>query len=80
MEYIQERALKYVLRDSDCNTLLHKAHIDSFRLNSLKKMVIEIFKIVNNCAPSYLATIFEICQSPYNMREKSRLFQPKVSS
>ena len=43
-------------------------------------MVIEIFKIVNDFAPSYLSTIFEMSQSPYDMRHKSRLVQPKVNS
>ena len=82
VEHIQERALRFVLRDSssEYNTLLYKANVDSFRLNSLKKMVIEIFKIVNEFAPSYLSTIFEMSQSPYDMRDKSRLVQPKVNS
>ena len=43
-------------------------------------MVIEIFKIVNEFAPSYLSTIFEMSRSPYDMRDKSRLVQPKVNS
>ena len=74
VEHIQERALRFGLRDSssDYNTLLHKAGVDSFRLNSLK-MVIVIFKIVNDFAPGYLSTIFELSQSPYDMRDKNRL-------
>ena len=53
VEHIQERALRFVLRDSssEYNTLLYKANVDSFRLHSLKKMVIEIFKIVKEFAP-----------------------------
>ena len=52
----------------------------TFLLNSLKKMVIEIFKIVNEFALSYLSNIFEMSQSPYDMRDKSRLVQPKVNT
>ena len=43
-------------------------------------MVIEMFKIVNEFALSYLSTIFEMSQSPCDMRDKSRLVQPKVNS
>ena len=32
------------------------------------------------CGVSYLSTIFEMSQSPYDMRDKSRLVQPKVNS
>ena len=46
----------------------------------MKKMVIKIFKILNEFAPSYLLTIFEMSQSQYDMRDKSRLVQPKVNS
>ena len=82
VEHIQERALRCVVRgsSSEYNTLLYKANVDYYRFNSLKEMVIEIFKIVNDFTPSYLSTTFEMSQSPYDMRDKSRLVQPKVNS
>ena len=43
-------------------------------------MVIEIFKIVNDLAPSYWSTVFEMSQSQYDMCDKSRHVQPKVNS
>ena len=44
MQRIQERALRFVLKDSvsDYDTLLTKCGIDSFRISSLKSMAVEI--------------------------------------
>ena len=46
MQKIQERALRFVFKDSvsDYDTLLTKCGIDSFRLSSLKSMAVEIYK------------------------------------
>ena len=54
VEHIQKHALRFVRRDSssEYNTLLYKANVDIFRLNSLKKMVIEISKFINEFTPS----------------------------
>ena len=57
MQKIQERALRFVLKDStsDYNILLSKCGVDSFRISSLKAMSVEIYKILNHKSPGYLS-------------------------
>ena len=56
MQKIQERALRFVLKDSvsDYESLLSKSGVDSFRISSMKNMAVEINKILNNMGLSYL--------------------------
>ena len=58
MQKIQERALRFVLKDSTTyySTLLSKCGVDSFRISSLKAMTVEIYKILNDKSPEYLNT------------------------
>ena len=53
MQKIQERALPFVLKDSnsDYNTLLSKCGVDFFGKSSLKAMAVEIYKILNDKNP-----------------------------
>ena len=53
MQKLQERALRFVLKDSisDYQTLLSKGSVDSFRISSLKNMAVEIYKILNGMDP-----------------------------
>ena len=57
MQKIQERALRFVLKDSvsDYNTLLTKCGVDPFRISSLKSMAVDIHEILND-------TSLSICQ------------------
>ena len=60
MQKIQERALRFVLKDSvsDYKSLLSKSDVDSFRISSMKNMDVEIYKILNKMAPGYLSSRF----------------------
>ena len=78
MQKLQERALRFVLKDSisDYNTLLTKSGFDSFRISSLKSMAVEIYKILNGMDPKYLSSLFSKSNVPYTMRDNDKLIQP----
>ena len=79
MQKIQERALRFVLKDSvsDYDTLLTKCGIDSFRISSLKSMAVEIYKILNDMSPEYLS-LFSKSSIPYSLRDNDKLIQQKM--
>ena len=78
MQKLQERALRFVLKDSisDYETLLSKGGVDSFRISSLKNMAVEIYKILNGMDPKYLSALFSKASTPYNLRDDNELIQP----
>ena len=78
MQKIQERALRFVLKDpiSDYETLLSKSDLDSFRISSIKIMAVEIYKILNDMGPRYLSHLFSKSIIPYHLRDDNRLIQP----
>ena len=78
MQKIQERALRFVLQDSvsDKETLLAKSGVDSFRIATIKIMVIEIYKILNDMGPDYLSCLFSKSNTPYKLRDDNKLIQP----
>ena len=78
MQKIQERALRFVLKDSvsDYKSLLSKSGVDSFRISSMKNMAVEIYKILNNMGPGYLSSLFEKSNVPYQLRDNNKLVQP----
>ena len=78
MQKIQERALRFVLKDSvsDYKSLLSKSGVDSFRILSMKNMAVEIYKILNDMGPGYLSSLFEKSNVPYQLRDNNKLVQP----
>ena len=78
MQKIQERALRFVLKDSvsDYETLLTKSSVDSFRIATIKIMAIEIYKILNDVGPDYLSCLFSKSNTPYQLRDDNKLIQP----
>ena len=78
MQKIQERVLRFVLKDSvsDYETLLSKSELDSFRMSSIKIMVVEIYKILNDMGPRYLSYLFSKSITPYQSRDDNKLIQP----
>ena len=81
MQKIQERALRFVLKDStsDYDTLLTKCGVDSFRISSLKSMAVEIYKIMNEMSPEYLS-LFSKSSIPYSLRDNNKLIQQKMKT
>ena len=49
---------------------------ESFRIQAVKFLLVEMFKIFNGLSPEYLSDIFEISDNPYCMRDKNKLIQP----
>lgn len=78
MQKVQERALRFVLKDSvsDYESLLSKTGFDSFRISSIKNMAIEIYKILNGMGPKYLAPFFSKSNIPYDLRDNNKVIQP----
>ena len=78
IQKLQERALRFVLKDStsDYETLLSKSDFDSFRISSVKTMAVEMYKILNGMGPEYLSTLFSKSNVPYQLRDGNKLTQP----
>ena len=75
---LQERALRFVLKDSisDYETLFSKSDFDYFRISSVKTIAVEIYKILDGMGPEYLSTLFSKSNVPYQLRDGSKLTQP----
>ena len=75
---IQERALRFVLKGSHSSyeEMLGNLEVDSIRMNGLKKLSIEIYKLLNGLSPDYLSTMSERSKNPYGVRDKNKLIQP----
>ena len=78
LEKIQERALRFVLRDSvSCyDELISKAKVDALRVSAVKKMATEIFKILNHISPGYFENYFQKARNSYSLRDNNKLVQP----
>ena len=78
IDKIQERALRFVLKDQSSNNrnLLRKSGYDSFRIYAVKSLVIELFKILEGMTPNYLSELFVKADTPYDTRDKFKLIQP----
>ena len=75
MQKIQERALRFVLKDliSDYETVLSKSELDSFRIPSIKIIAVEIYKILNYMGPRYLSHLFSKSIIPYQLIDDNEL-------
>jgi hypothetical protein len=82
MEKVQERALRFVLKDSSSGyqSLLNKAGIDSIRIGIVKMIAVEVYKILNDLSPDYMNTMFVRSTNPYNLRDNNRVVQPRTQS
>ena len=78
IDKIQERALRFVLKDhiSNYKNLLLKSGFDSFRIYAVKSLMIGSFKILEGIAPKYLSELFVKKDTPYDKRDKCKLIQP----
>ena len=78
MERIQKRALSIVFNDfdADYDELLNKMETNSILQTRLKRIAIEVYKSINGLNPSYIRSIFDIKNVPYELRDSSRLDQP----
>ena len=77
---IQERALRFVLKDylSSYEELLQTLQDVPIRITILRCIAIEVYKILNDQSPSYLNNLFEVIDVPYDLRDSNVVEQPLV--
>ena len=75
MEKIQERAIRFVLKDniSDYTTLLSKCKRKTLQHYRSDKIAIQVYKSLHNISPSYVNDIFCEKHMNYNVRKSSVL-------
>ena len=73
---IHEKALRLTYKDnqSSFKQLLEKDHSVTVHHKNLQGLVTEIFKIKNILAPDIMKDVFELKESPYNLRSESNHF------
>ena len=82
IEKMQERGLRYVYNDSTSSykDLLKRTKRETMCNIRLKKIAIQVYKCVHKIGPSYLHDSFNQTETTYDMRDKSKLIQPKVNT
>ena len=83
MERVQERALRFVYQDFDSNyeALLLRAELPTFELGRLRNFAIQVFKILNDLAPSYLSDLIISRKTTDHLRSGPRsLHQPSFKT
>ena len=82
MEKIQEWALRFICDDfeSPLEDLLQKNGVLPLHVSRMKQMAREVFKIVNNIAPSYLYDLISLKPSTYDFRSEKQAQLPRVNS
>ena len=82
IEKLQERALRIVYQDSELDYagLIGKSGQLSLRMNMIRILSIEIYKCVKGTNPDYLNEMFSLSDSHYDLRDQSRLEQPKFNT
>lgn len=81
MERIQHRALKFVFR-SKCTyeELLRRANMSTLAIDRIKKLAVEVHKIIHQNSPQSLSTLVCKRHSDYNLRGSYKLDLPRVNT
>ena len=82
LDRLQHRALRFVYNDFEASysELLLRANSMSISSYLKYKLCIEVYKCVNNLAPSYICDSFEKKPQVYDMRDNLKLIQRKFNS
>ena len=82
LEKIQERALRFIYNDysSTHHDLLKTANTEHLHVKRIKEMACEVFKIVNNIAPSFIQNLITLKCSQYSMRKENTAVVPKANT
>ena len=82
LEKLQERALAVVYGDNslDYDDMLQRSGQLRIRINLVRLVAIEMFKCTKGINPAYMNDMFIDKQSKYNLRDESRLLQPKFNT
>ena len=81
-EKIQERALHFIYNDysSTHHDLLKTANTEHLHVKRIKEMACEVFKIVNNIAPSFIQNLIIIKCSQYSLRKDNTAVVTKANT
>ena len=82
LEKLQERALATVYCDNSLTyeDMLKKSGQLCIRMNLIRLVAIDMFKCMNGLNPLYINEMFVGKDSIYNLRDQSRLLQPKFNT
>ena len=82
LEKLQERALATVYPDRSLtfDVMLKMSGQLSIHMNLVRLLAIEIFKCLNGMNPAYLNELLITHESKYELRNRSRLLQPKFNT
>ena len=82
LEKLHRRALRVVLNDFTCSyaELLESINRPSLYVSRLKSIVTEVFKTINGLNPSFMNDMFVNNDINYELRDPSKLIQPRVRS
>ena len=82
MEKIQERALRILYNDfsTSYESLLKMSEETTLHIKRLRLIALFVFKSLHEMGPSYLNSMFTTRESPYAMRNRNTLIQPKCNS
>ena len=76
----QKRALRILFKDYDSsfNELLEKSESVNIHVQNLRKLMIEIYKTMNDLNPSYIREFYEEKEVKYDLRTKNLCRLPKT--
>ena len=79
---LHERALRLVYKNSELTfeELLNKDNSFTIHHRNLQKLVIEIFKVINNESPPIMKHVFPVTTNPYNLRNNNPFISTNVHS
>ena len=82
MEKIQERALRFVYNEPTLSyaELLSRAKKPSLYLHRLRKLSIEVYKILSGECPGFLNHMYVRKDLSYNLRDEIKVHQPKYNT
>ena len=75
VESLQKTALRFLYEDYvlSCEELLQKAGKETMKVNRLRSLCIEIYKLINNINPTYMNEIFKLRKISRAVRSNYKL-------
>ena len=82
MEYIQERALRFIYNDVKTNyrDMLTLYKHETLHIRRIKAVACEMFKTLNNLNPSFMKDMTEVKESNYDLRDTQKVIVPKFNT
>jgi hypothetical protein len=79
IEAIQERALRFMFNDktSTYAALLDKSNYTTLHIRRIKVIATEVFKSLNHLNPSFMNSMCQVKDIPYDLRDSNIMYQPR---